>query len=102
MRNRAEYKRLQAAVNAADKDSREVELLSADEVRSMAEAEGVSVTFAENMRRSLHAKLAAVERGLIGRWIELQVRGRFPLAEVKMPEKKVAVIYLDGFEEEDE
>ncbi len=102
MKNRAEYKRLEIAFNAAGSDSSSVEVLSADEVRAMAEAEGVSVTFAENMRRSLFAKLEAIERGLIAKWITLQLRGRFPLAEVKMPEKKVAIIYLDGIEEEDE
>ena len=95
MKNRAEFKRLESAVSSAGGDASGVEVLSADEVRVMAEAEGVSVTFAENMRRSLHAKLAAIERGLIGRWIELQVRGEFPLAEVKMSEKKIAVIYLE-------
>lgn len=100
MRKRTVYGRLREAVLAGGHDSSAVKSMTVDELRSMAEAKGESVTFLENMRSRLAAELKEKERRTVAAWIEGLIRERFPLAEVRLVEDKIGVVYLDGASEE--
>ena len=103
MRDRGIYRQFRQTVLAQGMGVGAVEMLSAADVRSMTAggAEGMSVTFLGNMCRRLVAELRAKEDHAVAEWIESKIRERFPLAEVRLPERKVAVIYLAGVEEEE-
>jgi hypothetical protein len=40
------------------------------------------------------------ERRAVVRWMEAKIRERYSLAEVRLVEDKIAVVYLDGASEE--
>jgi hypothetical protein len=40
------------------------------------------------------------ERRVVARWMEAKIRERYSLAEVRLVEDKIAVVYLDGASEE--
>jgi hypothetical protein len=102
MRQSAIYQRFREAVKTLGHDAAAVERLSAETVRLMAEAgaEEATATFVENMKKRLALELRGKTRQAATAWIEGQVRQRFALATVRMPEDKIAVIYLDGLDEE--
>ncbi len=102
MEQSAVYQRFKDAAEALGHDGAAVQRLSAETVRLMADADGAeaTATFVENMKNKLARQLRARARRATSTWIEEQVRQRFAGAAVRMPDDKIAVVYLDGMDEE--
>ncbi|MBE0537439.1 MAG: hypothetical protein IH624_17385 [Phycisphaerae bacterium] len=101
MKQSAIYQRFKKAVTALGHDAATVERMSTDMVRLFGEieADAQTATYLEDMKKKLARELRSENRRAAGSWLQAQVRQRYKLATVRMPEDKIAVIYLDGLDD---
>ena len=104
MRNNPSYMKLKEAAAKQAANAAAVTGLSVEDVRVMAGvAKGErTVTFLENMKRSLANELRVEQDESIVQWIISQIQGQFPLAVGAMRRGRIVEIHLDGCIEEDE
>jgi hypothetical protein len=92
------YQRFRDATIALGHDAHDIERMSPELVRLLADIEPGrhTATFIANMKRKLARDLRTRARQATLAWIAEFVRQRFAAATVRMPEDKTVVIYLDG------
>lgn len=104
MKQRALYKRVEAAAKAQRLDAAAVEGLSAQAMRLLAGAEGepVTATLLGNIQRSLAVRLRQKEMDAAAVWIEAQARMKFPAARAQVCGAGRIEVRLDGLSREEQ